>query len=143
MGWIGVSIKLSGLDEMLTKVESAGNDVDEACKAAVNAAAPIVEKSMKDGAERHTKGHGKYGTGTVYNAIEAEPAKQVGNYVYANVGIDLEKHPEAVHAIYQEYGDGHSKQFPDPFIRPAFDTNKNAIRAAERMELKARGMPID
>lgn len=143
MGWIGVSIKLSGLDEMLAKVESAGNDVDEACKAAVNAAAPIVEKSMKDGAERHTKGHGKYGTGAVLNAIESEPAKQVGNYVYANVGIDLEKHPEAVHAIYQEYGDGHSKQFPDPFIRPAFDTNKNAIRAAERMELKARGMPID
>lgn len=140
---LGVSIQITGLDEMLTKVESAGNDVDEACKDAVNAALPIAEKSMKEGAARHRKGVGKYGTDAVYDAIETVPAKQEGNYIYGQVGVNTDKHPEAMHAVFQEYGDGHSKQFPDPFIRPAFDTNKNAIRAAERSELKARGMPID
>lgn len=140
---LGVSINLSGLDEMLAKVEAAGNDVDEACKAAVNAAAPIVEKAMKEGAERHSKGHGKYGTDTVLNAIEAQPAKQAGNYISAAIGIDLQKHPEASHGLFQEYGDGHSPEFPDPFVRPAFDEHKSEIRAAERAELKARGMPID
>lgn len=127
----------------LEKVEAAGNSIDEAAIAAVDAALPIVEKSMKAGAERHTKGQGKYGTGAVMNAIEVEPAHAEGNLIVGSVGIDPEKHPEAKHAAYQEYGDGHSPEFPDPFIRPALDKNRRAIAAAERAELKARGVPID
>lgn len=134
---LGVSISISGLDEMLAKVESAGNDVDEACKNAVNAALPIVEKSMKEGAGRHKK------TGAVYDAIEAVPAKQSGNYIYGEVGIDKQKHPEAEHAVFQEYGDGHSREFPDPFIRPALDNNRTEIRKVMRAELKKAGVLVE
>lgn len=140
---LGVSVQVSGLDELMAKVEQAGNDIVPACMNAVNAALPIVEKSMKDGANRHTKGAGKYATGAVYNAIESVPAKQEGDLIYGMVGIDTEKHPEAKHAVFQEYGDGHSPEFPDPFIRPAIDNNKAKIKSSMKKELKAAGVPIE
>ena len=140
---LGVQISLNGLDQYLQKIQDAGNDINGTCKDAVNAALPIVKKAMKDGAARHTKGVGKYGTGAVENAIETTPAKADGNYVYGEVGIDTAKHSEAAHAVFQELGDGHSPEFPDPFVRPAFDEHKAEVRSAERAVLKKGGIPIE
>lgn len=134
---LGVSISINGMDKLLEKIESAGNNIDDACKEAVNEAIKIPVKSMKEGAERHKK------SGDVVNSIEVFPAKQVGNYIYATAGIDIKKHPEAAHAVFQEYGDGHSTEFPDPFVRPAIDNNRSAIKKVERDVLKARGVPIE
>lgn len=121
----------------LEKVEAAGNSIDDAAKAAVDAALPIVEKSMIAGAERHRD------KGDVVRAIETEKAHVEGNLIVGSVGIDPDKHPEAIHAAYQEYGDGHSPEFPDPFIRPAIDNNRKEILKAERAVLKAKGVPVD
>lgn len=140
---LSVSINFPNLDKYLEKIEAAGNNIDEACKEAVDAGAKIAYKAMKDGAARHRKGVGKYGTDAVYNVIETTPAKQEGNYIYSTVGIDMEKHPEAAHGVYQEYGDGHSPEFPDPFVRPAFEENRKEILAAERTVLKEKGVPVD
>lgn len=140
---LSVDLVAPDISKYLAKIEAAGNNVDEACKAAVNAALPIVEKSMKAGAARHRKGTGKYGTDAVYDAIETTPAKQVGNYISGNVGIDTGKHPQAKAAYFEEYGDGHSPEFPDRFIRPALDDNKKEILATERAVLKKKGVPID
>lgn len=134
---LSASFSMPGIEKYLEKIEAAGNNITEACVEAVNSAAPIVERAMKEGAERHRK------NGDVVNAIETTPAKVEGNNIYATVGIDADKHPEAKHAVYQEYGDGHSPGFPDPFVRPAVDDHKNEIRAAERKALKAKGVPID
>ena len=128
---------MPNLDQYLAKIEAAGNNINDACKDAVNAALPIVEKSMKAGAERHRK------TGDVVNAIETVPAKQEGNYIWGYAGIDMDKHPEAFEGVFQEYGDGHSPEFPDPFVRPAVDDNRKEILRAERAVLKRRGVPID
>jgi len=134
---LSATITMPNLDKYLEKIQAAGNNVDDACKDAVNAALPIVEKSMKAGAERHRK------TGDVVNAIETVPAKQEGDYIYGTVGIDMKKHPEAAEGVFQEYGDGHSPEFPDPFVRPAVDDNRKEILAAERAALKKEGVPID
>jgi len=134
---LSASLSISGMDEYLKKIQAAGNSIEEACKAAVNAATPIVEADMKLGAERHKD------SGDVVDAIEAMPAEVKGLGAYALVGIDMDKHPEAIHAVYQEYGDGHSPSFPDPFVRPAFDNNKAKIKAAERAELKKWGVPVE
>ena len=134
---LSATITMPNLDKYLEKIQAAGNNVDDACKDAVNAALPIVEKSMKAGAERHRK------TGDVVNAIETVPAKQEGDYIYGTVGIDMKKHPEAAEGVFQEYGDGHSPCFPDPFVRPAVDDNRKEILAAERAALKKKGVPID
>ena len=140
---LSATIIAPNLDKYLEKVKAAGNSIDDVCKEAVNAALPIVEKSMKDGAARHRKGTGKYGTDAVYNAIESVPAKQQGNFIYGEAGIDMKKHPEAKHGVYQEYGDGHSPEFPDPFVRPAIDDNRKEVLKAERAVLKKRGVPVE
>jgi hypothetical protein len=134
---LSATITMPNLDKYLEKIQAAGSSIDDACKEAVNAALPIIEKSMKAGAERHRK------TGDVVNAIETEPAKRDGNYIYGAVGIDMKKHPEAFEGVFQEYGDGHSPGFPDPFVRPAVDDNRKEILATERAVLKKRGVPID
>lgn len=134
---LSATVTMPNLDKYLEKIQEAGNNIDDACKDAVNAALPIVEKAMKTGAERHRK------TGDVVNAIESTPAKKEGNYIHGTVGIDMQKHPEAIHGVYQEYGDGHSLEFPDPFVRPAFDDNRKEVQRVERAVLKAKGVPID
>lgn len=133
---LGISIRISGFDELLEKVEAAGNSIEKAAIDAVNAGLPVIEKTMKEGAERHRR------TGHVVEAIEITPAKQQGNLISGSVGIDLTKHPEAKEALYQEYGDGHSPQFPDPFIRPALDNNKAEIGRTIKATLKKRGIPV-
>lgn len=134
---LGLSVSISGLDKLLEKVETVGNNIDDACKEAVNEAIKIPVKAMKEGAERHER------SGAVVNAIEVAPAKQEGNYIYATAGIDIKKHPEATHAVFQEYGDGHSTEFPDPFVRPAIDDNKAEIKKVMRTALKSKGIPVD
>lgn len=134
---LSATISMPNLDKYLEKIQAAGNSIGDACKEAINAALPIVEKSMKAGAERHRR------TGDVVNAIEVTQAKQEGNYIYGTVGINLEKHPEAFEGIYQEYGDGHSPCFPDPFVRPAIDDNRKEILRIERAVLKKKGVPIN
>lgn len=136
-GALKVSITLPNVDKYLEKIEAVGNDIYTAAEAAVNASLPVVEKYMKEGAARHRK------SGDVYNAVESTPAKREGNYIYGTVGIDLQKHPEAGHGVYEEYGDGHSAKFPDSFVRPSFDEHKSEIRAIQRTELKKAGVSIE
>lgn len=133
---LGISIDMD-FTPYLEKIEAAGNNVDEACKEAINAALPVVKETMVQGAERHRK------TGDVVNAIEITPAKQQGNYIYGTVGIDTQKHPEAIEGVFQEYGDGHSPEFPDPFVRPAIDNNRSKIRSIEKKVLTSKGIPVE
>ncbi len=134
---LGASLSISGMDEYLERIKAAGNSVEQACVAAVNAALPIVEADMKAGAERHID------SGAVVDAIEITPAVQKGHGAYGWVGIDMDRHPEAIHGVYQEYGDGHTLCFPDPFVRPAFDNNKSKVKAAEKAELEKWGVPTE
>ncbi len=131
---LSASFSVSGVDELLRKIEAAGKNIDAACKKAVDAAIPVVEKSMIEGAERHRD------TGDVVKAIETVKVKQQGNYIYAAAGIDLDKHPEAFEAVFQEYGDGHSPEFPDPFVRPAVDNNRRQINSVIKSTLKKEGV---
>ncbi len=134
---LSAQLSVSGVDEFLKRIESAGKNVDAACKKAVDATLPIIEKTMREGAERHRL------TGDVVNSLETVKAHQQGNYIYGQVGINLDKHPEAFEGVFQEYGDGHSPEFPDPFIRPAVDNNKKQINATIKKVLKSEGMPIE
>ena len=80
---LSASITMPNFDAYLQKIQDAGNNVDEVCKAAVNAALPIVQKAAKEGAERHRK------TGDVSNAIEVQEAKIEGNLIVGTFGIDM------------------------------------------------------
>lgn len=134
---LSASFSFSGVEELFAKIERAGKSIDDTCKKAVDATIPIIQKSMKEGAERHRN------TGDVVEAIETVSAKKQGNYIYGEVGIDLKKHPEAFESVFQEYGDGHSPGFPDPFIRPAVDNNRKEINRTFKQVLKKEGVPIE
>ncbi len=131
---LSADFSFKGFEGLLDKIEEAGKSVEDACKKAIDAALPVVEKSMLSGAERHRD------TGDVVNAIETLGARSQGDYIYGKVGINLDKHPEAFEAVFQEYGDGHSPEFPDPFVRPATENNKKEIRSIIRKTLKKEGV---
>ena len=134
---LSANLKISGLEEYLKKIAAAGKNVDAACRKAINESTSIIKNSMDEGAQRHRR------TGETAEAIEKTKAKPTGNYNYATVGIDLQKHPNAAHAVFREYGDGHSPEFPDPFIRPAVDNNRKQVAKIQRTVLKKEGVPID
>ena len=134
---LSAKLELDGFDEFFERIEELGKNVDEACANAINEVLPIISESMKEGAERHQL------TGDVYDNIELLKARQEGNYIYGLVGIDLDKHPEAFEGVFQEYGDGHSPDFPDPFIRPAVDNNKRKINSTIKKVLKKEGIPVE
>lgn len=134
---LGKGIKVTGIEEYLKKIQSLGNNIDNAVKEAIDESTKPIVKDMIDGANRHRD------SGEVVEAIEAQPAQQQGGYIDSKVGIDLNKNPQAIHAVYQEYGDSHSLQFPDPFIRPAFDNNIKLVKSIQRKVLKKWGVPID
>ncbi len=119
------------------QIEALGKNIDDACKKAVDATLPIIEKSMIEGAERHRD------KGEVVDAIETVAARQQGDFIYGQVGINLDKHPEAFEGVFQEYGDGHSAEFPDPFVRPAVDDNQREINKVIKQTLKKEGMPVE
>ena len=134
---LSAKFSVSGVEEFFKKIEAAGKNIDTACKKAVNEVLPLVKNTMTEGAERHRL------TGDVVNAIEIVEAKQQGNFIYGQVGIDLDKHPEAFEGVFQEYGDGHTPEFPDPYIRPAVDNNRKAINSTVKKILKKEGMSVE
>ncbi len=134
---LSAKFSVTGMEEFFEKIEALGKNIDTACAKAINETLPIIKEDMQKGALRH------YRTGDVSNAIESIEAKASGNYIYAHVGINLDKHPEAFEAVFQEYGDGHSPEFPDPFIRPSVDDNKRKINSIIKKVLKQEGMPVE
>ena len=140
---LGIDFDVNGLDKYLEKIEAAGNSIDDTVAKAAREAAPTVLEKMKLGASRHRKGTGIYGTDKVYDTLASGHVVHEGNYTYIQVGIDLEKHPEAMHAVFQEYGDGHSPEFPDPFVRPAIDGSRTEVKRIMRNVLKKGGIPIE
>jgi HK97 gp10 family phage protein len=134
---LGHGIELTGIDEYLKKIQNIGGNIDNVVMEAINESVKPIEKSMIEGAMRHKD------NGDVVNSIEAQAAVRDGNIISAKVGIDLQKHPDGFHAVYQEYGGHQDKSFPDPFIRPAFDLNKNKVKSIQRKILKKAGIPMD
>lgn len=133
---LGKGLTVTGIDEYLKKIEAIGKNVDEAVMEAIDESCKPIVKSMIDLAMPHKD------TGKVVNAIEAKPAKKEGNTISAFVGIDLKEHPEATHALYEEFG-GNNASFPAPFIRPSFDNLRKDVKKIQKNVLKKWGVPVD
>lgn len=131
----GASFQAGGLEEYLQRIQAVGKNLDAAVKAAVFESSEIIYDSMLAGAWPHIR------TGAVSDAITVDQPMQNGNYIFSGIGIDTDEHPEAIHAVFQEYG---APNFPaDPFIRPAFDNNKGKVKKKQREVLIREGMPIE
>jgi HK97 gp10 family phage protein len=129
----GSKIEMKGFDEYLANIEKAGRKIVPSVKRAINYATDDIKDEMQAGADPHIL------TRAVWDAIEKKDAKQDGNYISGEVGVNPDKSPGAWHAVFQEYG---APTFPaDPFIRPAFE--KKRVRKLLRKILKQEGAPIE
>jgi HK97 gp10 family phage protein len=117
-----------GFDDYLERLAQAGQDIDAIVDEALNAGGQVFIEGMERRAPELTgklKGHIKM----------TEPA-QAGNYHFVKIGVyDVDRDTE-MYFFYQEMG---SAQNPaHPYIRPAFDEDTRAARAAMLNVFKAR-----
>ena len=131
------SLELEGIDELLQELQKLNADIEKVSKKAIDSALPIAYDSMKKSAQKHKR------TGTVVNSLKTVKAQGRG-VIYGAAGIDIDETPDAFHAVFEEYGDGHSPGFPDHFIsRSVKGANKKKILQKLRETLIKEGVPIE
>lgn len=85
----GSMISISGVSDLLKKIEKAQGRVDEAVMKATDASLEVIGKE----AQRLMRplSPGKSGTGDTYRSFEQRSAKMNGNFVQASVGYNVDK----------------------------------------------------
>lgn len=130
-----MSIELEGLDGLLTRLESITDT--STLEAAMGRACALVERSAKQKAPKgagelrrsitsKVESTGGEVTGVVYTPLEYAPYVEYGTGLFAE-----EQGRQDVPWHYQdEKGEWHSTsgQHPHPYMRPALDENREAIK---------------
>lgn len=124
-----MSFKPGKVDKYLEQVVEAGRSIDEAVDRALGKAADVAIEGM----ERRVPVR----TGNLARHIGLLKAGQDGNYHFVDVGVDFRDRNSILYAVFVEFGAPHRPA--QPFLRPAFDEGKNAIRKALRDSLKEDG----
>lgn len=81
----GNGLTMSGVSELLKKIEKAGGRVDAACTKAANETMRIVGEHSQNFMAQHKD------TGETYGSYEQTPAKIEGDKVIASVGYNIDK----------------------------------------------------
>jgi HK97 gp10 family phage protein len=119
-----------GLEEWLEAIVQAGKDVDASADKALSAGAAVALAGMQERVAVLT--------GNLQETLAASEPQQDGNFHFVEVG--LLRGVDADTARYgnvQEFG---SANMPaQPYVRPAIDEGKAAIRKAMRESLKEDG----
>lgn len=85
----GSMISISGVSDLLKKIEKAQGRVDEAVMKSTDASLEVVGKEAQRLMSRLSPG--KSGTGDTYRSFEQRSAKMNGNFVQAEVGYNVDK----------------------------------------------------
>lgn len=128
-------IDFKGLEEWLLRLSEAGADVNEAAARAIDAGQDVALAGMVRRVPKDTH--------NLELHLKKTEVKMDGNFVYGKVGLIIGADAEtARYGNSQEYGwsDRQGHKAGQPYIRPAMDEDKAAIRAAMRESLKADGV---
>jgi len=118
---VAASIEVRGLKELERKLRRLPEAVaGEALKRAMEKAAEPLEKSMKDKAPVKTE--------ALKKSVQTDTVKDSRSEVQVNVG------PSKFYSHMIEFGTTHSRAIP--FIRPAFDAEKERVVRIFSSELK-------
>jgi hypothetical protein len=132
----GSMISISGVSDLLKKIEKAQGRVDEAVMKATDASLEVIGKE----AQRLMRplSPGKSGTGDTYRSFEQRSAKMNGNFVQASVGYDVDK--GGLPAIFLDVGwTGTPKREPKKghFWRYyAVENTRSQVNEAQKKALK-------
>jgi HK97 gp10 family phage protein len=115
---------MTGMEELFNQLDSLGEDASKALKEAVMKGAEIVREDASRRAPRRT---GKLSQSIIIESAEVEP-----DYVSVKIGPNK----EAFYGRFVEMGT--SKMPAKPFLRPAWDANKENVKKIISDELKGR-----
>lgn len=120
------SIELTGVDEILNKLQQMGANVGRLeNKALKNAAEPVLEDAKANVPVR---------TGKLKKGLKITNVKKKDGMKYILVGVDRGDNSEVFYGKFIEFGT--SKMPARPFLQPAYEKNKNTIRKAIAETLK-------
>lgn len=111
-------IELKGVDEILDKLQRIGTNVSSLeNKALKNAAEPVLESAKANVPVR---------TGKLKKGLKISNIKRKNGVKYIQVGVDRGDNSEVFYGKFIEFGT--SKMPAHPFLQPAFEKNKSAIK---------------
>ncbi|AKA72342.1 HK97-gp10 family putative phage morphogenesis protein [Clostridium scatologenes] len=112
------NIELTGVDEILNKLQEIGANVGRLeNKALKNAAEPVLEDSKANVPVR---------TGKLKKGLKITNVKKKEEIKYILVGVDKGDNSEIFYGKFIEFGT--SKRSAHPFLQPAYEKNKNTIK---------------
>ena len=127
------SLKIRGLEDMLSKIEAVGNSVDKVVMEAVEQSTKPIYDDVKAWSEEHKL------TGETSREVIKPKAEMSGNLITSDFGVSGKG--ESWHAVFVEYGRPGAKA--DPGVRRAVETNKRKVKEIQCDVLKKGGMPIE
>jgi HK97 gp10 family phage protein len=120
------NIELSGVDEILNKLQKIGVNVSRLENQALrNAAEPVLEDAKANAPIR---------TGKLKEGLKISGVKNRDGTKYVLVGIDKSDNSKIFYGKFIEFGT--SKMSPRPFLEPAYDKNKKEILERIKSTLK-------
>lgn len=122
-------LSTKGFSEYLERLAEAGQDIDAISDEALTTGGEILLKGMEARAPRD-KGH-------LVHRIQVVGPKRDGNYHFIKVGIFNVDRPKELYFFYQEFGS--ARNAAHPYLRPTFDDDMRAARAAMLAKFKERG----
>lgn len=132
----GSMISISGVSDLLKKIEKAQGRVDEAVMKSTDASLEVIGKEVQRLMSRLSPGAS--GTGDTYRSFEQRSAKMNGNFVQAEVGYNVDK--GGLPAIFLDVGwTGTPKREPKKghFWRYyAVENTRSQVNEAQKKALK-------
>ncbi|KOF56120.1 phage protein, HK97 gp10 family [Clostridium sp. DMHC 10] len=119
-------IELTGVDEILNRLQQMGENVVRLeNKALKNAAEPVLEDAKANVPIR---------TGKLKEGLKIGKIKNKDGVKYILVGVDRGDNSEIFYGKFIEFGT--SKRAAHPFLQPAYEKNKNRIKEIIAATLK-------
>nr|WP_269144114.1 HK97-gp10 family putative phage morphogenesis protein [Clostridium guangxiense] len=123
---IVAEIELTGVDEILNRLQQMGENVGRLeNKALKNAAGPVLEDAKANVPIR---------TGKLKEGLKIGKIKNKDGVKYILVGVDRGDNSEIFYGKFIEFGT--SKRAAHPFLQPAYEKNKNRIKEIIAATLK-------
>ncbi|APM39929.1 HK97-gp10 family putative phage morphogenesis protein [Clostridium kluyveri] len=119
-------IELTGVDEILNKLQQMGTNISRLeNKALKNAAEPVLEDAKANVPVR---------TGKLKKGLKITNVKKEEGVKYILVGVDRGDNSEIFYGKFIEFGT--SKMSARPFLQPAYEKNKDNIQKTIANTLK-------
>lgn len=121
-------IELTGVDEILNKLQQIGTNISRLeNKALKNAAEPVLEDAKATNAFNDR-------TGKLRKGLKISNIKKLDGIKYVLVGVDKSDNSKIYYGKFLEFGT--SKMPAKPFLQPAYEKNKDTIEKTIAETLK-------